>query len=262
MIKKIRIGLFGFGKTGKAVANVLLRHPGVTLAWVVKGSDTLAHRSASEFLGIENAEKATIYPKNSISSGELLEQQPVDVIVDFSSQQGIMDYGEAAREKGTAIVSAISHYEEEQAVYLKELSAHTPVMWSPNITVGVNFLILASRILKKIAPNTDIEIIEEHFKQKPELSGTAKRIASALNVPIEAIKKIRAGGIVGKHEALFGFPSQTVRLTHESISREAFGNGALFAAQKIVGKPNGYYTMEDFLIPYFSLGRERVPELN
>ena len=67
---------------------------------------------------------------------------------------------------------------------------------------------------------------------------------------------------MGKHETLFGFPSQTVRMTHESISREAFGNGALFAAQKIFGKPSGFYTMEDFLMPYFSLNRERVPELN
>ena len=55
------------------------------------------------------------------------------------------------------------------------------------------------------------------------------------------------------HEILFGFPYQTVRLMHESIAREAFGTGVLFAAQRLQDKPNGLYTMEDLLVPYFRL---------
>jgi 4-hydroxy-tetrahydrodipicolinate reductase len=49
-------------------------------------------------------------------------------------------------------------------------------------------LIIAARILKNTAPYTDIEVIEEHFKNKPEISGTAKKIADCLDVPEEAIK--------------------------------------------------------------------------
>jgi 4-hydroxy-tetrahydrodipicolinate reductase len=52
---------------------------------------------------------------------------------------------------------------------------------------------------------------------------------------------------------LFGFPHQTVRLRHESISREAFGNGALFAAVNLEGKPKGFYSMEDLFMPFFRL---------
>jgi len=74
-----------------------------------------------------------------------------------------------------------------------------------------------------------------------------------LSIPVNDIKSIRAGGIIGRHEILFGFPFQTVRLLHESISREAFGNGALFAALAIVDKEKGLYSMEDLLSPYFSL---------
>jgi 4-hydroxy-tetrahydrodipicolinate reductase len=58
---------------------------------------------------------------------------------------------------------------------------------------------------------------------------------------------------VGVHEILFGFPHQTVRLRHESISREAFGNGIVFAIQNLVGKPKGFYSMESLLLPYFKL---------
>ena len=42
-------------------------------------------------------------------------------------------------------------------------------------------------------------------------------------------------------------------LKHESVSREAFGAGIMFAAERLEGKPNGFYTMEDLLMPYFRL---------
>jgi 4-hydroxy-tetrahydrodipicolinate reductase len=112
---------------------------------------------------------------------------------------------------------------------------------------------LAAKILKTIAPYTDIELIEEHFKNKKEVSGTAIKISQTLSLPHTDIKSVRAGGIVGRHEIIFGFPHQTVRLIHESITREAFGNGAMFAAKCLADKKNGFYTMEDLLMPYFNL---------
>lgn len=151
------------------------------------------------------------------------------------------------------IISAVSQYSEAQLSMLNELSKQTVVMHSPNITLGINFLIIAAKILKNIAPYTDIEIIEEHFKMKPEVSGTATVIARELDVSPGNIKTVRAGGIIGVHEILFGFPYQTVRLKHESISREAFGNGILFAVENLRGKPKGLYSMESLLLPYFRL---------
>ena len=44
------------------------------------------------------------------------------------------------------------------------------------------------------------------------------------------------------------------RLKHESITREAFGNGVMFDASHIGEKEIGLYTMEDLLLPYFNLG--------
>jgi 4-hydroxy-tetrahydrodipicolinate reductase len=72
-----------------------------------------------------------------------------------------------------------------------------------------------------------------------------------LDLQSSDIKSIRAGGIIGVHEIIFGFPFQTVRLKHESISREAFGNGAKFAVEELVKRENGMYTMEQLLGPYF-----------
>ena len=139
---------------------------------------------------------------------------------------------------------------------MRTLAKHTRVLHSPNITLGVNFLMLAAKVLKKIAPYSDIQIIEEHFRTKAETSGTARILASELDVPAEDIKSVRAGGIIGVHEVLFGFPYQSVRLKHESISREAFGNGILFALRNLPDGPNGFFTMEDLLLPHFDLKGE------
>lgn len=249
----MRVGLIGFGRAGKAVASVLLQNKDVVLCWVLRKSQTLQHRSVPEFLGVTSDEPGLILSLGEQPIGRLLDEMPVDVIIDFSSADAIECYGHEAARRGIAIVSAISAYPEKAVALLRELAGHTRVLWSPNITIGVNFLILASKVLKMIAPYTDIEVTEEHFRAKKEVSGTARAIASSLGLEHETIKSIRAGGIIGRHEIIFGFPYQTVRLVHESISREAFGNGALFGASHILDRPNGLYTMEDFLIPYLSL---------
>lgn len=249
---KKKIGLIGFGKTGKAVASVILQNKDFSLEWVLRQSMLLDNRSVPEFLGIASDEPGLIYSLEKIAIDELLDKHPVDIVIDFSSSSGIYTYGQIASERGIKIISAISHYSEKEIIFLKELSENTIVFWSPNITLGVNYLLFAAKFLKKIAPWVDIEIIEEHFKGKNGISGTAIKIAEALDLDKANINSLRVGGIVGKHEIVFGFPYQTVRLIHESISREAFGNGVLFVAANILNKENGFYNFEDILLPYFS----------
>jgi len=252
----MKVGLMGFGRAGKAVASVLLESSETTLAWVIRRTRILQHRSVPEFLGVSSAEPGLIFARDEQPIERLLDEMPVDAIIDFSSVEGIDYYGREAARRGISIISAISNYPPQVVQTLQKLAASTRVLWSPNITIGVNFLILAAKILRIIAPHTDIVVTEEHFKAKKEVSGTAKVIAAGLDLEEQAIKSIRAGGIVGRHEVIFGFPYQTVRLIHESIAREAFGNGALFAARNILDRPNGLYTMEDFLIPYLQLVME------
>ncbi|OGH05664.1 MAG: dihydrodipicolinate reductase [Candidatus Levybacteria bacterium RBG_16_35_11] len=249
----MKVGLFGFGKAGRAVATVLLQSKEAYLCWVIRKSKVLQHRSVPEFLGIEHDEPGLIYSKDEFTPEQLFDKYPVDVIIDFSSAEAILSYGEEAAKRGITIVTAISAYPTETVALLKKLARKTRVLWSPNITIGINFLMMAAKILKTIAPYTDIEIIEEHFKNKKEVSGTAIKISEALSLPETDIKSVRAGGIVGRHEVIFGFPYQTVRLIHESIQREAFGDGVLFAALNLVHKKKGFYTMENLLIPYFNL---------
>lgn len=246
----LKVGLIGFGRTGRSVAAVLLNSSDTALQWVLRGTPNPERRSAADYLDIAANDPAMVYGRDEIAIDALLDRQPVEVIIDFSGADGFDLYAEAAARRGIAIISAISQYPEERVARLQEFGARTRVLWSPNITLGINFLILAAKLLRQIAPEADIEIIEEHFAAKPETSGTARVIAETLDKPTEEIKSIRAGGIVGRHEILFGFPYQTVRLSHESIAREAFGNGVLFAARHLLQREPGFYSMQDLLEPY------------
>lgn len=247
----MRVGLMGFGKAGKAVANVLMQHPDFRLRWVLRRSEILEHRHVGEFLGIKAEDDAFIRSVEHVDIDSFLDEYPVDCIIDFSPAESIYTYGASAAARRVTIISAISHYGDAEKALLRDLARDTVVFWSPNITLGVNYLMFAGKFLKKIAPWADIQLVEEHFKNKQGVSGTAIKIAESLDMASSEINSVRAGGIVGKHELIFGFPYQTVRLTHESISREAFGNGVIFAAQNLSGMEPGLYNFEDILLPYF-----------
>lgn len=254
----MKVGLIGFGNTGKSVATVLLQNPSVDLEWVLRQRVDVGAVTAPGFLGVTSSSLGRILPVSTMSADELFDTSRVDTVIDFSSEDGIDYYGDAAADRGVNIVTAISHYSLAKQRKLERLSRRTAVLWSPNITVGVNFLILAAQILRRIAPGIDVEVIEEHFKDKRSPSGTAKIISSALGVDEQEIKSIRAGGIIGVHEILFGMSNQVIRLRHEAISREAFGSGAMFAAERLEGKPPGLYKMEDLLLPFFGASHWRT----
>jgi 4-hydroxy-tetrahydrodipicolinate reductase len=233
------VGLIGYGRAGKAVSRVLADAEDVDLRWLVK------HFPPSE------ADLATtqvpFLPSQQLATGEIFEQYPVDFVIDFSAPETILSYGKHAADRGTGIVSAISNYPVETNDLFRELACQIVVMNSPNITLGINYLLVASQLLQHIAPFTDIEVIEEHFRDKAERSGTAMRIAETLGLDETKINSIRVGGIVGHHEVVFGFPFQTVRLVHDSISREAFGTGALFALRQLHNRSAGLYSYESIL---------------
>ena len=251
---KIRIGLFGFGKTGKVIANQFLNDSLFTLVWVVRRGFADHQKYASRLLGYE-FDAGKIFSIEDMDD-DFFSKRSVDIIVDFSDSTGVYLYQRAAK-MGITIISAVSKYEEKELDLLKSFAEFTSVLYSPNITLGINVLMVAAQILQKIVPHADIEIVEEHFKGKTEVSGTAKKIAKALNLNVEEhLNSIRVGGIVGRHEIIFGMPNQTIRLSHESISRAAFGQGAIFAANFLIGKPPGMYTMEIIIAEMF---RENIP---
>lgn len=236
-----RVGLVGYGKAGQAVAQVLRSDPRFELTWIARRT----HMAEPEFLS------GSDIPVMAIDAGnfaQLMDAHPVDALVDFSSAESIQIYAGEVERRNLILVSAISSYDADSLALARHLGQFARVLCSPNITLSINFLIMAAKLLQSIAPFADVEILEQHFKEKPEVSGTAKKIAESLALDPQKITSLRLGGIVGHHEVIFGFPYQTVRLTHDSIKREAFGTGVAFALDELSGHGKGFYTFDDLLM--------------
>lgn len=237
---RIQVGLLGFGKAGQAVAGVLASDPQLELKWI-------ARRHAGPDERWPDQPEVRLIGLQDRPLSDWLDRHPVDVLVDFSRAQTLDLYADTVRQRQIMVVSAVSAYSDAQRTTLRELGQWARVMSSPNITLGINFLLTAAKLLRSIAPLADVEIVEQHFRDKPEVSGTARIIAEGLNVDDDKITSLRLGGIVGHHEVIFGFPHQTVRLIHDSIRREAFGTGAAFAIKELAQQAPGFYAFEDLL---------------
>lgn len=241
-ISRINVGLIGYGKTGQAVAKILSEAEEVSLQWICR------RNSEPVQTGLESTPIFSIF--QSSDTAKYLQKTSVDCIIDFSAPDALAIYGPIAAEQGISIISANSAHTPDETQFAKLLGNKTRVMCAPNITLGINFLLLAASALHRLAPKVDVAVVEEHFREKSEVSGTAKRIASVLGVDEAEIRSLRLGGIIGSHQVVFGFPYQTLRLSHESISREAFGTGAIYAAKLLTQQDIGFYTYDQLLLSY------------
>ena len=170
----IKVGLIGYGKAGQAVAEVLRTDPRYELCWV---AGRTAHAVGETLPGTD----IPIIGLNNVTLGEWLDTHSVDALIDFSMPDAVFLYGEEVRKRQLMLVSAISAYSEKELDYVRSLGEDTRVLCSPNITLGINFLIFAPKLLRSIAPFADVEILEQHFREKPEVSGTARKIAKSLS---------------------------------------------------------------------------------
>lgn len=176
----------------------------------------------------------------------------VDVFVDFTTPeatQGNLDY--VARYK-KALVLGTTGLNDTQLKKIEEVSHAVPVVFSPNMSVGVNVLFaILPEIAKRLGPDYSIEIVEAHHKTKKDApSGTAKKFSQVLadtagkEIPIHAV---RLGDIVGDHTIIFCGNSERIEIKHQAHSRDLFALGALKATKWVMGKPQGLYSMQDVL---------------
>src|SRR5262249_46997881 len=113
---------------------------------------------------------------------------------------------------------------------------------------------LTARAAEVLRPGYDLEIVEMHHNQKKDVpSGTARTLAEIAgkvrgqkleNVPVHSL---RGGDVVGDHTVVFATGGERVELVHKASSRDTFAGGALRAAEWVMSKPPGLYTMQDVL---------------
>ncbi len=176
----------------------------------------------------------------------------LDILIDFTAPEAAelnLDY--AAKYK-KPLVLGTTGFSDNQIKKIEEIANVIPVVFSPNMSVGVNVLFsILPEIAKKLGPDYNIEIVEAHHKAKKDApSGTAKRfvqiLADATNKQIPA-HAIRLGDIIGDHTIIFCGNSERIEIKHQAHSRDLFALGALKAAKWVFGKPAGLYSMQDVL---------------
>ena len=195
-----------------------------------------------------------------------------DVLIDFTCPEATLSHLETCRASGRPMVIGTTGFEATQKAAIEKAALDIPVVFAPNMSVGVNLcfklLDIAARVL---GDGVDIEVIEAHHRHKVDApSGTALRmgevIADALGRDLKAcavygregvtgerdartigFETIRAGDIVGEHTVMFAGPGERVEITHKASSRMTFAKGAVRAAAWLEGRAPGLYDMHDVL---------------
>jgi 4-hydroxy-tetrahydrodipicolinate reductase len=249
MIKMTKIILSGCsGKMGRVITN------------------SVCNRNDCEIVaGVDiNCDETLCYPVYS-SFTDISEK--ADVIIDFSHPSVLDDLLSYAKENALPVVLATTGFSATQTEAIKNASKEIPLFFTFNMSLGINLLVaLSKKAASVLEDNFDIEIIEKHHNQKIDApSGTAIMLAEAINNTLDnkmmyeydrhskrekrpaneiGIHSIRGGNIVGEHEVIVGTDTQTITLKHEAHSRALFAEGAMAAAEFLVGKPAGLYDMK------------------
>ena len=175
-----------------------------------------------------------------------------DVFIDFTVAEAADITLDNVAKYRKALVLGTTGLSDIQIRKVEEISRVVPVVFTPNMAIGVNVLFeMLPQIAKKLGPDYSIEIVEAHHKSKKDApSGTAKKMIEVLSeatgrqIPAHAI---RLGDIIGDHTVIFCGNSERIEIKHQAHSRDLFVLGALRAAKWIFGKPAGLYSMQDVL---------------
>ena len=151
------------------------------------------------------------------------------------------------------VVGTTGWYQSLPEVTRVAKESGTGLLWAPNFSLGVNVLIELARYagtMMRSLEGFDAHIVETHHAAKKDApSGTAMAIAKAasdaLDRPIPTTS-VRTGSVPGTHELIFDGAFEQLSLTHLARDRRVFAEGALKAADWLIGK-KGVFTMRDVL---------------
>lgn len=223
-------------------------------------------RNASPVAGCDIAlgDQAPLFP---VYADLLQVKEHADCIIDASHHTGTKKLLDYAVQNSVPVVIATTGHTEEELVMIAETAKKIPVFHSANMSLGIALLVELAKTTAKTFPDANIEIIEKHHNRKLDApSGTALLLANAIKeIRSKAsfvfgrygqakrtteeigIHAIRMGNIIGEHEVIVGTDTQTITLKHEAHSRALFAEGAIAAADFLVGQPAGLYNMQSMI---------------
>ncbi len=169
----------------------------------------------------------------------LVEQKP-EVIVDFTARPATQYAARTALEHGVYPVIGSSEWNDVEREELGALcdALERGALLVPNFAVGAVLMMRFAQEAARFFPT--IEIVELHRAEKRDKpSGTAATTAARIkanggpaDVPIHSV---RLQGLLAHQEVLCGSAGELLTIRHDSLSRESFAAGILFAIRNGAG---------------------------
>ena len=233
----MKIAILGYGKMGHEVERIAL----------AKGHEIV--------VTIDNDQEW-------IERAELLKQ--AEVAIEFSQpNQAFNNISRCFDLHLPIVVGTTAWYDRLDEVKKRCLEEEQSLFYAPNFSIGMNMVFRMNKELARFAEKYgySVSLAETHHIHKLDKpSGTAAKLANdiiaessryqcwSINEPYPAdtlpIEVTREGEVFGIHSVTAQSSADRITLTHEAFSREGLAQGALAAAQFLLGK-TGVFTMED-----------------
>ncbi|WP_207455769.1 4-hydroxy-tetrahydrodipicolinate reductase [Azospirillum sp. SYSU D00513] len=263
----MKIGVVGCaGRMGQMLVREIAATPGCTLAG---GTE----RVGGPALGRDIGELAGLDPLGvtAIDDPALLFAE-ADAVIDFTSPAATERHAALAAQAQTVLVVGTTGLNPAQQASLVQAASHTPIIQSPNMSVGVNLLMaLVEQVARTLGEDYDIDVLEMHHRHKVDApSGTALGLghaaAAGRGVALEDVWRksrdghtgprpageigfatLRGGDVIGDHTVMFAGDGERIELTHKASGRGIYAKGAVRAALWARDKTPGLYSMRDVL---------------
>lgn len=263
-MKPVRIAVAGCcGRMGRAIVRLAAQSRQFEIAGAFAGSqDANQGNDAGTVAGV-GAVGVPVSTRRDVNA---------DVLIEFTNPKSAKDYAAWCAEHSVALVSGTTGLSEDVRQAHRTAAQRVPVVWSPNMSVGVNVLLtLVKQVAGALGQDWDVEISETHHRHKADApSGTARALLESVcagrhddprqvavfgregigggrNPGQIGVHALRMGEVVGDHDVHFAAPTEILTLSHRAQSRDTFAVGSLRAAEWIKGRTAGLYSMDDVL---------------
>lgn len=181
-----------------------------------------------------------------------IDPSAVNVLIDFSSPSLLHGLAEWCSLHKVCLVSGTTGLQEKDFLALNQAAQKIPVLWAPNMSLGIAFMAEILTQFSKISEEFDFQIEESHHINKKDApSGTAiflqETLEASISRKIPPALSIRGGGIFGIHKAWAMSKEETLTIEHTALNRTVFARGALKAACWLVDQGPGRYEIRDVL---------------
>ena len=240
----MKIALIGYGKMGHIIERIALER---------------GHEIVSK-VDVDNQEE---FESEAFASA--------DVAIEFSIPTKAVENYRKAWVAGVPVVSGTTGWNAVLPELKKEIAEKGyTLFWASNFSLGVNLFFELNKRLATMMnryDDYDVAMTEIHHTEKKDApSGPAITLAEGIWENLDrktewvlcnsqlsifnsqlSIDAVREGKVPGTHIVKYDSVVDTITITHEAKSREGFALGAVVAAEFLVGKPAGFYTMSDLM---------------